>query len=49
MEARKNMDVAENALARATHVFVKKQPEIHLFVARFREHNGNTEGAITAC
>ncbi|XP_023745513.1 pre-mRNA-processing factor 39-1 isoform X1 [Lactuca sativa] len=45
MEARKDMDVAENALARATHVFVKKQPEIHLFAARFREHNGNIEGA----
>ncbi|KAI3514562.1 hypothetical protein L1887_13079 [Cichorium endivia] len=45
MEARKNMDLAENALARATHVFVKKQPEIHLFAARFREHNGNIEGA----
>ncbi|CAI9279305.1 unnamed protein product [Lactuca saligna] len=48
MEARKNTDVAENALARATHVFVK-QPEIHLFAARFREHNGNIEGAIIAC
>ncbi|CAI9297373.1 unnamed protein product [Lactuca saligna] len=45
MEARKDMDLAENALARATHVFVKKQPEIHLFAARFREHNGNIEGA----
>ncbi|PWA40087.1 tetratricopeptide repeat (TPR)-like superfamily protein [Artemisia annua] len=39
------MDLAENALARATQVFVKRQPEIHLFAARFRKHGGAIAGA----
>ncbi|KAG1361886.1 pre-mRNA-processing factor 39 [Cocos nucifera] len=37
MEASGSMELANNALARATRVFVKKQPEIHLFAARFKE------------
>ncbi|KAL7601288.1 hypothetical protein Lser_V15G27060 [Lactuca serriola] len=45
MEASGSMDLAENALARATQVFVKRQPEIHLFAARFREHGGDIVGA----
>ncbi|PWA80322.1 tetratricopeptide repeat (TPR)-like superfamily protein [Artemisia annua] len=45
MEASGSMDLAENALARATQVFVKRQPEIHLFAARFREHGGDIAGA----
>ncbi|CAH1417830.1 unnamed protein product [Lactuca virosa] len=45
MEASGSMDLAENALARATQVFVKRQPEIHLFAARYREHGGDIAGA----
>ncbi|KAK3007921.1 hypothetical protein RJ639_013741 [Escallonia herrerae] len=48
MEASGSMDLAENALARASQVFVKRQPEIHLFAARFREHNGDVPGARAA-
>ncbi|KAL6582900.1 hypothetical protein OROMI_004978 [Orobanche minor] len=33
MEARATMDLAQSALERATQVFVKRQPEIHLFAA----------------
>ncbi|ONL94523.1 Tetratricopeptide repeat (TPR)-like superfamily protein, partial [Zea mays] len=45
MEDKRSLDLANNALARATHVFVKKQPEIHLFSARFKELNGDIFGA----
>ncbi|AQL08879.1 Tetratricopeptide repeat (TPR)-like superfamily protein [Zea mays] len=45
MEDKGSLDLANNALARATHVFVKKQPEIHLFSARFKELNGDISGA----
>ncbi|KAI4967096.1 hypothetical protein ZWY2020_031053 [Hordeum vulgare] len=45
MEDRQSLELANNALARATHVFVKKQTEIHLFSARFKELNGDTDGA----
>ncbi|WCJ38216.1 Pre-mRNA-processing factor 39-1 [Euphorbia peplus] len=45
MEACASMDLANNALARATQVFVKRQPEIHLFAARFREQSGDVAGA----
>ncbi|GLU07813.1 hypothetical protein SLE2022_247590 [Rubroshorea leprosula] len=48
MEANGSKDLADNALARATQVFVKRQPEIHLFAARFKEHNGDVEGARAA-
>ncbi|XP_010523168.1 PREDICTED: pre-mRNA-processing factor 39-like [Tarenaya hassleriana] len=48
MEASGCMDLAENALARATKVFVKRQPEIHLFAARFKEQNGDIAGARAA-
>ncbi|KAM1271197.1 hypothetical protein ACFX2J_032042 [Malus domestica] len=37
MEASGSMDIANNALARATQVFVIRQPEIHLFAARSKE------------
>ncbi|KAG8477807.1 hypothetical protein CXB51_027768 [Gossypium anomalum] len=43
-----SMDLADNALARATQVFVKRQPEIHLFAARFKEQNGDIPGARAA-
>ncbi|GLJ28101.1 hypothetical protein SUGI_0552010 [Cryptomeria japonica] len=39
------MEVANDALARATQIFVKRQPEIHIFVARFKEQLGDTVGA----
>ncbi|VAI53145.1 unnamed protein product [Triticum turgidum subsp. durum] len=45
MEDRQSLELANNALARATHVFVKKQTEIHLFSARFKELTGDTDGA----
>ncbi|KAJ3682409.1 hypothetical protein LUZ60_014982 [Juncus effusus] len=45
MEDSGNLELANNALARATQVFVKKQPEIHLFGARFKEQIGDIEGA----
>ncbi|XP_061961590.1 pre-mRNA-processing factor 39-1-like isoform X2 [Populus nigra] len=48
MEAYGNMDLANNALARATQVFVKRQPEIHLFAACFKEQNGDIPGARAA-
>ncbi|EEF35824.1 Pre-mRNA-processing protein prp39, putative [Ricinus communis] len=48
MEASGSMDLASNALARATQVFVKRRPEIHLFAARFREQNGDVPGARAA-
>ncbi|KAI9181127.1 hypothetical protein LWI28_011751 [Acer negundo] len=48
MEASGSMDLAENALARATQCFVKRLPEIHLFAARFKEQNGDIEGANAA-
>ncbi|KAI8574356.1 hypothetical protein RHMOL_Rhmol01G0347800 [Rhododendron molle] len=45
MEASGSIDLANNALARASQVFVKRQPEIHLFAARFKEHSGDVPGA----
>ncbi|XP_011024481.1 PREDICTED: pre-mRNA-processing factor 39-like isoform X2 [Populus euphratica] len=48
MEATGNMDLANNALARATQVFVKRQPEIHIFAARLKEQNGDLSGARAA-
>ncbi|KAF8388287.1 hypothetical protein HHK36_026953 [Tetracentron sinense] len=48
MEASGSMDLANNALARATQVFVKRQPEIHLFAGRFKEQNGDISGARAA-
>lgn len=45
MEASGTMDLANNALARATQIFVKRQPEIHLFCARFKEQNEDITGA----
>ncbi|KAJ8467807.1 hypothetical protein OPV22_030359 [Ensete ventricosum] len=47
MEVSGSMELANNALARATQVFVKKQPEIHLFAARFKEFSGDIVGART--
>ncbi|KAK4762621.1 hypothetical protein SAY86_008389 [Trapa natans] len=48
MEAYGCMELAENALIRATQIFVKRQPEIHLFAAWFKEQNGDIPGARSA-
>ncbi|XP_050366846.1 pre-mRNA-processing factor 39-1 [Argentina anserina] len=48
MEASGSLDLANNALDRATQVFVKRQPEIHLFAARFKEQSGDIPGAQAA-
>ncbi|XP_024018416.1 pre-mRNA-processing factor 39 isoform X1 [Morus notabilis] len=48
MEASGSLDLANNALARATQLFVKRQPEIHLFAARFKEQSGDILGARAA-
>ncbi|KAL6505253.1 hypothetical protein OROGR_025070 [Orobanche gracilis] len=45
MEDSGSMELAENALTRATQVFVKRQPEIHLFAARFKEQHDDVSGA----
>ncbi|XWS31372.1 hypothetical protein CRYUN_Cryun23aG0070600 [Craigia yunnanensis] len=45
MEVSGSMVLADNALVRAMQVFVKRQPEIHLFAARFKEQNGDIPGA----
>ncbi|KAI3973084.1 hypothetical protein MKX01_019742 [Papaver californicum] len=46
MEVKGRTDLANNALTRATQVFVRQQPEIHLFAARFRERSGDIQDAI---
>ncbi|KAF1881085.1 hypothetical protein Lal_00023118 [Lupinus albus] len=48
MEANGSLDLANNVLARATQVFVKRQPEIHLFSARFKEEAKDIAGARAA-
>ncbi|XP_004247135.1 pre-mRNA-processing factor 39-1 isoform X2 [Solanum lycopersicum] len=48
MEISGSLDLADNALARATQVFVKRQPEIHLFAAQLREQRGDITGARAA-
>ncbi|KAG5586973.1 hypothetical protein H5410_047407 [Solanum commersonii] len=48
METSGSLDLADNALARATQVFVKRQPEIHLFAAQLREQRGDIPGAQAA-
>lgn len=45
METAGSMEVANDALARATQIFVKRQPEIHIFAARFKEQMGDIPGA----
>ncbi|KAF6136097.1 hypothetical protein GIB67_000501, partial [Kingdonia uniflora] len=48
MEASGSMDLANNTLARAAQVFAKRQPDIHLFAARFKEQNGDIPGSRAA-
>ncbi|CAM8933573.1 unnamed protein product [Rhodiola kirilowii] len=48
MEDNGSMEIANNALSRATQVFVKRHPEIHLFAARFKEKHGDISEARAA-
>ncbi|KAH9610318.1 hypothetical protein KSS87_008671 [Heliosperma pusillum] len=48
MEGRGSVDLADNALARATQVFVKRQPEMHMFAALIKEQRGDIPGARAA-
>ncbi|KAH9325282.1 hypothetical protein KI387_005460, partial [Taxus chinensis] len=48
MGASGNMEIASNALVRATDVFVKRCLEIHIFAARFKEQIGDIDGARAA-
>lgn len=45
MKARGRMDIANQALARAIKIYLKRQPKMHLFAAEFKEHNGDITGA----
>ncbi|KAH7440208.1 hypothetical protein KP509_04G096600 [Ceratopteris richardii] len=45
MDLQGSMEYAVDALTRATQIFVKRRPEIHLFAARFKEEHGDIEGA----
>eukprot|EP00249_Psilotum_nudum_P022185 c28411_g1_i1 orf=1180-2937(+) len=45
MDIEGSFEYASDALNRATQIFVKRRPEIHLFAARFKEFHGDMEGA----
>ncbi|MCO5600784.1 hypothetical protein L7F22_054899 [Adiantum nelumboides] len=45
MDFQGSMEYAVDALTRASQIFVKRRPDIHLFAARFKEEHGDTEGA----
>lgn len=44
MDLQGSMEYAVDALTRASQIFVKRRPEIHLFAARFKEEHGDIEG-----
>lgn len=48
LESKGGRELAISALARATQIFLKSVPEIHLFNARFKEHIGDANGARAA-
>ncbi|KAH6776753.1 hypothetical protein C2S52_014314 [Perilla frutescens var. hirtella] len=48
LESKGGRELAISALARATQIFLKSVPEIHLFDARFKEHIGDANGARAA-
>nr|DAD37614.1 TPA_asm: hypothetical protein HUJ06_008255 [Nelumbo nucifera] len=48
METKGGREMANFALVRATQVFLKRVPAIHLFCARFREQIGDVVGARSA-
>ncbi|EFJ14366.1 hypothetical protein SELMODRAFT_120899 [Selaginella moellendorffii] len=45
LEKQKNLEMANDALHRATHIFVKKVPDVHIFAARFQERTGDATAA----
>ncbi|KAL5577132.1 hypothetical protein UlMin_018831 [Ulmus minor] len=48
VETKGGREIANWALKRATQIFVKRVPVIHLFNARFKEHTGDAVGACAA-
>ncbi|XP_030480447.2 pre-mRNA-processing factor 39-2 isoform X1 [Cannabis sativa] len=48
MERKGGREIATYALNRATQIFLKRVPAMHLFNARFKEHDGDTIGARAA-
>ncbi|KAK4421109.1 Pre-processing factor 39 [Sesamum alatum] len=48
LESKGGRELANSALDRATQIFLKNVPEIHLFSARFKEHIGDVNGARAA-
>ncbi|KAL3615164.1 hypothetical protein CASFOL_040825 [Castilleja foliolosa] len=48
LESKGGRELAISALDRATRIFLKNVPEIHLFNARFKEHIGDVSGARAA-
>ncbi|KAF4385970.1 hypothetical protein G4B88_031105 [Cannabis sativa] len=48
MERKGGREIATYALNRATQIFLKRVPEMHLFNSRFKEHDGDTIGARAA-
>ncbi|XP_024539543.1 pre-mRNA-processing factor 39 isoform X2 [Selaginella moellendorffii] len=45
LEKQNNLEMANDALHRATHIFVKKVPDVHIFAARFQERTGDATAA----
>lgn len=45
MDVEGKPELALDALHRATVIFVKRRPEIHIFAARYREEQGDLKGA----
>jgi pre-mRNA-processing factor 39 len=45
MDVEGKSELALDALHRATIIFVKRRPEIHIFAARYREEQGDLKGA----
>ncbi|KAL6544901.1 hypothetical protein OROMI_023763 [Orobanche minor] len=48
LEAKGGRELAISVVNRATQIFLKNVPEIHLFSARFKEHIGDVSGARAA-
>ncbi|XP_074307984.1 uncharacterized protein LOC141642899 isoform X3 [Silene latifolia] len=48
VEANGGKEIASDAMDRATNIFLKNSPGIHLFNAWFKENNGDIEGAHEA-
>ncbi|XP_011085285.1 uncharacterized protein LOC105167319 isoform X3 [Sesamum indicum] len=48
LESKGGCELANSALDRATQIFLKNVPEIHIFSARFKEHIGDVNGARAA-